>query len=153
AMALALVSQCQTGEHLVLSNRLYGKSAVLLASEAARLGIRSTVVDTCDLSATTAAISPATKLIVVETISNPTLRVADIAKLANLAHRGGARLLVDNTFASPAICRPLELGADLVMESLTKIMNGHSDALLGMLCGRKEAWERVPKVSSAWGFM
>ena len=153
AMALALVSQCQTGDHVVLSNRLYGKSAVLLASEAGRLGIGSTVVDTCDLTACAAAILPATKLVVVETISNPTLRVADIAGLAKLAHKAGAKLLVDNTFASPAICRPLELGADLVMESLTKIMNGHSDALLGMLCGRKEVWERVAKVSSAWGLM
>ena len=66
---------------------------------------------------------------------------------------GGAKLLVDNTFASPAICRPLELGADLVMESLTKIMNGHSDALLGMLCGSEAVWQRVPQVSSAWGLM
>jgi len=153
AMALALVSQCESGDHVVLSNRLYGKSAVLLASEAGRMGIHSTVVDTCDLAATAAAITAATKLLVVETISNPTLRVADIAGLAKLAHRSRAKLLVDNTFASPAICRPLELGADLVMESLTKIMNGHSDALLGMLCGNEEAWERVPKVSSAWGFM
>ena len=153
AMALALVSQCQAGDHVVLSNRLYGKSAVLLGSEAGRLGIRSTVVDTSDLAACAVAILPATKLIAVETISNPTLRVADIAGLAELVHRSGAKLLVDNTFASPAICRPLELGADLVMESLTKIMNGHSDALLGMLCGRKEIWQRVPQVSSAWGFM
>jgi cystathionine beta-lyase/cystathionine gamma-synthase len=153
AMALALVSQCQAGDHVVLSNRLYGKNAVLLGSEAALLGIQSTVVDTCDLAGTAAVITAATKLVVVETISNPTLRVADIAGLAKLAHRIRAKLLVDNTFASPAICRPLELGADLVMESLTKIMNGHSDALLGMLCGRKEIWERVPKVSSAWGFM
>jgi cystathionine beta-lyase/cystathionine gamma-synthase len=153
AMALALVSQCQAGDHVVLSNRLYGKSAVLLASEAGRLGIRSTVVDVCDLTACGAAILPVTKLIAVETISNPTLRVADIAGLAKLAHQGGAKLLVDNTFASPAVCRPLELGADLVMESLTKIMNGHSDALLGMLCGRKDVWHRVPQVSSAWGFM
>jgi cystathionine beta-lyase/cystathionine gamma-synthase len=153
AIALALVSQCQAGDHVVLSNRLYGKSAVLLASEAGQLGISSTVVDACDLTACAAAILPATKLVVVETISNPTLRVADIAGLAKLAHQAGAKLLVDNTFASPAICRPLQLGADLVMESLTKIMNGHSDALLGMLCGRKEVWERVAKVSSAWGLM
>ena len=94
-----------------------------------------------------------TKLVVVETISNPTLRVADIKGLAEIAHRAGAKLLVDNTFASPVICRPLELGADLVLESLTKIMNGHSDALLGLLCGGKAVWGRVYQASSAWGFM
>src|SRR5262245_54771294 len=153
ALALALVSQCEAGDHLLVSNRLYGKSAVLLISEATRLGITSTVVDTCDLKAATAAMSARTKLVVVETISNPTLRVGDVASLAAIAHRGGAKLLVDNTFASPVISRPLELGADLVMESLTKIMNGHSDALLGLLCGRQSEWTRVPQVSSVWGLM
>ena len=99
-------------------------------------------MDTCDLEATAAAIRPTTKLLVVETITNPLLRVSDLRSLAEIAHRGGALLLVDNTFASPILCRPLEFGADLVLESLTKIMNGHSDVLLGMLCGREEIWQR-----------
>jgi cystathionine beta-lyase/cystathionine gamma-synthase len=79
------------------------------------------------------------------------LEVADIAALAEIAHAKRAVLLVDNTFASPILCRPLELGADLVMESLTKTMNGHSDVILGLLCGREAAFERVPAVISAWG--
>ncbi len=79
------------------------------------------------------------------------LRVADLAALASLANAHGARLLADNTFASPAVCRPLEFGADLVLESLTKIMSGHSDVLLGLLCGRERCWQRVPLVLSAWG--
>jgi len=79
------------------------------------------------------------------------LEVADIGALAEIAHAGGAVLLVDNTFASPMLCRPLELGADLVMESLTKTMNGHSDVILGLLVGREAAWQRVPQVISAWG--
>jgi cystathionine beta-lyase/cystathionine gamma-synthase len=88
----------------------------------------------------------------VETISNPQLRVCDLAALADAAHDYGARLLVDNTFAGPTVCRPLEFGADLVVESLTKIMSGHSDVLLGLLCGRRDAWPRVASAMSTWGW-
>jgi cystathionine beta-lyase/cystathionine gamma-synthase len=109
------------------------------------------VVDTCDLSATAAAVTPGTKLLIAETITNPTLRVSDIAALAGIAHRADTKLLIDNTLACPTVCRPLEHGADLVLESLTKIMNGHSDVLLGVLCGRAELWQRIPGVVSAWG--
>jgi cystathionine beta-lyase/cystathionine gamma-synthase len=152
ALALALVSQCKQGDHVVVGNQMYGRSLLLLTDEARRLGIAATIVDTCDLEATAAACTPATKLLVVETITNPLLRVSDLRGLAELAHRRGALLLVDNTFASPLLCRPLEFGADLVMESLTKIMNGHSDVLLGLLCGREEAWQRVPTTLSTWGW-
>lgn len=152
ALALALVSQCRQGDHLVISNQMYGRSMSLLGAEAARLGMSSSVVDTCDLAATATAFTPATKLLVVETIANPLLRVADIAALAKIAHDRGALLLVDNTFASPILCRPLELGADLVLESLSKIMNGHSDVILGLLCGGAAVWERVPAALSTWGW-
>lgn len=151
ALAVAVLSQAGQGDHLVVSHQLYGRSIQLLTSEAARLGISSALVDTCDLDAVAAAFTDDTKLIVVETITNPLLRVSDLTGLAALAHARGARLLVDNTFASPAICRPLEFGADLVLESLTKIMNGHSDVLLGLLGGREACWQRVPLVLSAWG--
>jgi cystathionine beta-lyase/cystathionine gamma-synthase len=152
ALALALLSQARQGDHLVASDQLYGKSLALLTQEAPRLGISATGVDACDPAAVSAACRPSTRLIVVETISNPRLRVADLASLAQVAKDRGARLLVDNTFASPVLCRPLEFGADLVHESLTKIMNGHSDVLLGLLCGRADAWERVPSVLSTWGW-
>jgi len=151
ALSLALLSLVQAGEHIVVSDRLYGRSLTLLHRETARLGIASTLVDTCNLAATAAAIQPTTKLIVVETITNPVLRVSDLTDLAALAHLHNAKLLVDNTFASPVVCRPLEFGADLVMESLTKIMNGHSDVVLGLLCGRAEVWERVTATMSTWG--
>ncbi|MBI1900117.1 MAG: aminotransferase class I/II-fold pyridoxal phosphate-dependent enzyme [Planctomycetia bacterium] len=151
ALSAALLALVRQGDHLVVSNQLYGQSAHLLTNEAARLGIESTVVDTCDLSATVAAFRPRTKLVVVETITNPLLRVCDVRALAELAHSKGAKLLVDNTFAGPTVCRPIELGADLVLESLTKFMSGHSDVLLGLLCGREEAFERVPGVIRAWG--
>ncbi|MBI3462400.1 MAG: aminotransferase class I/II-fold pyridoxal phosphate-dependent enzyme [Planctomycetes bacterium] len=152
AVSAALLSQLQSGDHVVVSNQLYGRTLLLLAQETARLGIGSSVVDTCDLTRTAAAITPRTRLLVLETITNPLLRVSDLAAIAELAHGRGARLLVDNTFAGPVLCRPLEFGADLVMESLTKTMNGHSDVLLGLLCGRGDSWGRVPQVLSSWGF-
>ncbi|MDX1944289.1 MAG: aminotransferase class I/II-fold pyridoxal phosphate-dependent enzyme [Pirellulaceae bacterium] len=151
ALAAALLSQMQTGDHAVVGSRVYGKTLTLFGIEASRLGISMTAIDTCDLAATERAITPQTKLLLAETIANPLLEVADIAALAEIAHRKKVTLLIDNTFASPIVCRPLELGADLVMESLTKTMNGHSDVILGLLCGRAAIWPRVPAVLSAWG--
>ena len=151
ALSLALLSQTEPGDHLVVSNLLYGRSQQLLTREAARFGISSTLVDSCDLAAVTAAMTDRTKLVVVETIANPCLQVADIAALAELAHQRGAALLVDNTFATPILCRPLSYGADWVLESVSKLMNGHSDVMLGLLGGRRRNWERVSLVSSAWG--
>ncbi len=151
ALALAVLSQLETGDHIVVSNQLYGRSSLLLQQESARLGIESTEVDTCNLHETAEAFHVKTRLLVVETIANPLLRVADIASLAELCHSHGAKLLVDNTFATPVLCRPMSLGADFVLESVSKIMNGHSDVMLGLLCGRERDWERVPLVLSAWG--
>jgi len=152
ALSAALLSTVQQGDHVLVSSRLYGQSQNLLTHETARLGIESTVVDTCDLAATAAAMRENTRLVVVETLTNPTLRVSDVPALADLTHRHGAKLLVDNTFVGPAIFRPLEHGADLVLESLTKQMNGHSDVLLGLLCGPRAAMERLAKVVTVWGF-
>jgi cystathionine beta-lyase/cystathionine gamma-synthase len=151
ALSTAVLAVLHSGDHVVVSSHLYGRSRQLLSSEISRLGMKSTIVDTCDLAATRAAITPDTKLVVVETITNPLVRVSDLAALAALCHANGAELLVDNTFAGPTICRPLEFGADFVVESLTKIMNGHSDVLLGMLCGGPERWDRIALVLSAWG--
>ncbi|MGD9723299.1 MAG: PLP-dependent aspartate aminotransferase family protein [Pirellulales bacterium] len=151
ALALALLSQLKAGDHLVVSNQLYGRTSTLLVDEAARFGVTATVVDPYELSAVRSALRTATRLVVVETISNPLLRVADLAALAEIAQQSGALLLADNTLAGPAVCRPLEFGADLVMESLTKSMNGHSDVVLGLLCGAERHWQRVPAVLSTWG--
>lgn len=152
AISTALLATVAHGDHVVAASRVYGKTLQLLNAEASRLGISLTVVDTNDLAAVAAALNERTKLVLAETIANPLLQVADIAALAELAHRGGAKLLVDNTFASPLVCRPMELGADFVMESLTKTLNGHSDVLLGYLGGRSDIWTRVKQVVSAWGF-
>lgn len=151
ALSAALLALLAPGDHVLVSRHLYGKTTHLITSEAARWGVTSTVVDFSNAAAAAQAITPRTRLLVAETIANPLLQVADIAVLADLAHQHGAKLLVDNTFATPTLCRPLELGADLVWESLTKMMNGHSDVVLGLLCGYERDWSRVPAVVSAWG--
>ncbi len=151
ALSLVMLAQLTSGDHVVLSKFLYGRTTQLLTTEAARLGITSTIVDTCDHDAVRQAMLKNTRLVVVETIANPLLQVADIAALAQIAQQANAKLLVDNTFASPILCRPLELGADYVWESLTKIMNGHSDVILGLLCGKTADWQRMSLVLSAWG--
>ena len=151
ALAVAILSQLQEGDHIVYSNQLYGRSAHLLGTEVRRFGIRGTAVDTSDLDAVAAAIARQTRWVLVETIANPRLRVADIGALAAMAHERGAHLVVDNTFATPVLCQPLRLGADLVLESLTKMMNGHSDVVLGVLCGHRSLWDRVPATLATWG--
>ncbi|HWC88808.1 MAG TPA: PLP-dependent aspartate aminotransferase family protein [Pirellulales bacterium] len=152
ALAAAALALLQTGDRVVASNMLYGRTQTLLTSELGRLGIACDLVDTCDLDAAERALArgPA-KLLVVETISNPLLRVADIKALAERARAHSALLLVDNTFAGPVLCRPLALGADLVVESLTKTMSGHSDVVLGALCGRESSWSRIGPTVSTWG--
>ena len=151
SLAAALLSQTQQGDHLVVSHQLYGRSSLLLEQEAARLGITHTAVDISDLEAVRNACQAETKMVVTETIANPMLRCADLPQLAEIAHAANALLLVDNTFATPALCQPLHWGADLVMESVSKMMNGHGDVMLGALCGAANLWERVPRVTAAWG--
>jgi methionine-gamma-lyase len=108
-----------------------------------RYGIEATFVDTSDLDAVRAAVRPSTRLVHVETIANPTTRVADIAGLAAIAHDAGALLSVDSTFTPPPLCRPLDDGADLVVHSLTKYINGHGDAMGGAVIGSAELVARI----------
>ena len=151
AMSTALLAVLAAGDHVVLGDPLYGVSSQLITSELARLGVSSTAVNACDPAAVAAAIKPNTKLVVAETIGNPLMRVVDIRALGEIAHSYGALLLIDNTFATPIVCRPLELGADLVMESLTKLMNGHGDLLLGLLCCGDRWAQRIHATAVTWG--
>jgi len=151
ALALAMLTQTQNGGHILLSNQLYGASSQLIATEGSRLGISSTSVDFCDLDAINRAVTANTNMLVVETIANPRLRVANIAAIAEIAEKNSAALLVDNTFATPRLCQPLKRGAHLVMESLSKMMNGHSDVLLGLLVGRDSHWSQVEAARATWG--
>ncbi|MCH2182004.1 MAG: aminotransferase class I/II-fold pyridoxal phosphate-dependent enzyme [Mariniblastus sp.] len=156
AIALALVACLKQGDHVLISNRLYGETGLIVEREFSRFGIESSQVDLLDLDQLPSEFRENTKLVIAETISNPTLRVVDLAGLADLAHQSGALLMVDNTFASPAVCQPLELGADLVVESMSKIMNGHGDLMLGALCVGKQCdqplQERLVFANRTWGF-
>ena len=151
AMAAVTLSQLEQGDHIIVSDQLYGRSLDLLVRQAPRLGVTCDVLDTGHLQQVEDAFGDRTKLLVVETISNPLLRVADLDVLATLAHKYAAKLVVDNTFASPILCRPLEHGADLVVESISKSINGHSDVMLGAVCGRTADWQQVPDMLSIWG--
>ncbi len=133
-----ILSVLRTGDDLVMPRAVYGGMVGLAGSVLERSGIGSRRVDTTDLAQVEAAIGPRTRLIWVETISNPTTAVADIAALAELAHDRGVVLAVDNTFASPALANPLALGADLVVHSTTKYIGGHSDLTGGILVGTAE---------------
>jgi cystathionine beta-lyase/cystathionine gamma-synthase len=151
ALSALLLAHISQGERVVASNRLYGRTTQLLAEELTRFGVQTTFVDTSDLSLVEKALDTPAKVLLVETVSNPMLRLSDIEKLATLAHDRGVRLAVDNTFATPVLTRPLDLGADLVMESLTKMIGGHSDVTLGLLCGKGELLAEVGRIVSIWG--
>lgn len=126
------------GDHAVCSALVYGPTQTLLANVMSRFGIEATFVDTSDLEAVRRAMRPATKLVFVETPGNPLLVVSDLAAIAGIAHRAGAKLAVDNTFSSPVLQRPLDLGADVVVHSMTKFLNGHADVVAGMIVTKTE---------------
>jgi cystathionine beta-lyase/cystathionine gamma-synthase len=138
AIHAVVLSNLRSGDDLVMPRAVYGGMVGLAGSVLERSGIGHLAVDTTDLDAVAAAIGPRTRLVWLETISNPTTAVADIAAIAELAHARGVLLAVDNTFASPALARPLELGADLVVHSTTKYIGGHSDLSGGMVLGSAE---------------
>ena len=138
------------GAKIVGASGLYGGTHRLISSELPRLGIASALVDINDTDALEGALEGAA-LLVIETISNPAMRVADIPALAAQAHAAGVALLVDNTFASPVLCRPLELGADAVMESATKYLCGHADAMAGTIVMGAEAGGRAIDIARIHG--
>ena len=139
AIHAALSSVLRAGDRVLATTAIYGSTRSLLLNHFGRLGVTTEFVDATDLTAVEAALAAApTRLLYVETISNPTIVVTDLAALAGLAHRHGALLVVDNTFASPYLCRPIELGADLVAESATKFIGGHSDVMAGVVAGSRE---------------
>ncbi|MDK1343279.1 cystathionine gamma-synthase [Streptomyces sp. 378] len=121
------------GDHVVIPNDAYGGTFRLFAKVVARWGVEWSVADTSDPAAVRAALTPKTKVVWVETPSNPLLGITDIAAVAQVARDAGARLVVDNTFATPYLQQPLSLGADIVVHSLTKYMGGHSDVVGGAL--------------------
>ena len=111
---------------------VYGPSRGLMEKHFSRFGVESTYVDTSNIAQVRDALRPNTKLVYIETPANPTMQLTDIAEVAKLAHAHGCLLAVDNTFASPYLQKPLELGADVVLHSVTKFINGHADVVGGI---------------------
>jgi len=136
AVTATLLGLLNHGDHIIGGNQLYGRSLRMLTKELPRYGMSHTLADPTDVAAIEAAVTPQTKMILVEVVSNPTLRVADMEGIAALAKARGLILVVDNTFTTPRAYRPFEHGADVVIHSITKLLAGHSDAMLGYVAAK-----------------
>lgn len=153
ALSVAFLSKLKQGDHIVASDSLYGGTTVFIQEELVRFGIESTFVNMQDLDKVARAVKRNTKMILVETISNPTMQVCDLKRIADISKNSGAIFLVDNTFATPFVIRPIEHGADIVMHSGTKFLGGHSDLLLGVLCGKKKMIDSASKFCTRAGII
>ncbi|NOT15810.1 MAG: O-succinylhomoserine sulfhydrylase [Methylotenera sp.] len=143
AILACVMGLCSAGEHIVASRSIFGTSVQLFSNILKRWGLEVTFVSLTDVDAWRAAITPKTKLFFVETPSNPLTEVCDIQALANIAHKAGAHLVVDNCFCTPAIQHPLELGADIIIHSATKYIDGQGRCLGGAVLGSKALMEPV----------
>jgi cystathionine gamma-synthase len=154
AAATAVFQALSPGDHVVASKVMYWALRAWFLTEATRWGLKIDFVETDDLTALEEAIKPQfTKLVWVETPSNPLWTITDMAAVAQIAHRAGAKLAVDSTCASPVHTRPLTLGADIVMHAATKVLNGHSDVVAGALCASEEDefWSRIKTIRKGQG--
>ncbi|MGD2071716.1 MAG: PLP-dependent aspartate aminotransferase family protein [Gemmatimonadota bacterium] len=136
AVSTVYMALLDGGSHMVSTASVYGPSRGLVEKHYARFGVEASFVDTTDLDVLESAMRPETRLVYVETPANPTMQVTDIAGAARIAHDHGSLLVVDNTFASPYLQNPLELGADVVLHSVTKFINGHADVVGGILVAK-----------------
>ncbi|EGV44880.1 aminotransferase class I/II-fold pyridoxal phosphate-dependent enzyme [Bizionia argentinensis JUB59] len=147
AITPVIMQLCGAGDHVVSSRTIYGGTYAFLKNFAPRLNIKTSFVDITKLDVVEAAITPSTKILYCESVSNPLLEVADIAALAKLAKKHNLKLIVDNTF-SPLSVSPIQLGADIVIHSLTKFINGSSDTVGGVICGTQEFIDDLRNVNS-----
>jgi O-acetylhomoserine (thiol)-lyase len=146
AFTHVLAALCSAGDHVVAGRRLYGGTLTLLKNFFGRMGVSFTIVETDELEAVRAAVTPQTRCIITETIGNPVMNVAPIEGLAEIARESNIPLVVDNTFASPALCRPIEWGASIVIHSATKYISGHGHVIAGAIVdGGTMDWEASGK--------
>ncbi len=143
AVTATMLGLLSPGDHIVGGNQLYGRSLRMMTQDLPRWGITSTLADPTDVAAMEAAITPATKLLLVEVVSNPTLRIADMEGIEELARRRGLILVVDNTFTTPYGFPAYTRGADVVIHSVTKLLAGHSDVTLGYVLARDAAHRKA----------
>ncbi|TKB25267.1 aminotransferase class I/II-fold pyridoxal phosphate-dependent enzyme [Desulfopila sp. IMCC35006] len=152
AIGTVLLSFLRQQDHILTSDCLYGPTLVMIDKELSRFGITSTLVNTSELPNIKQAIRPETRMVFIETPANPTMNITDIEGAAEIAHQHGALLVVDNTFASPYLQRPLDHGADVVVHSLTKFINGHSDVVGGMIIAKDETlYKKIRHSLNLWG--
>lgn len=137
AVSTVYLGFLNAGDHVVSSSAVYGASRVLMEQHMSRFGVESTYVNTADIEAVKAAMRPNTKMLYVETPANPTMEISDIEACAEIAHKNGALLVVDNTFCSPYLSNPIDLGADVVLHSVTKFINGHADIVGGIVAAKE----------------
>ncbi len=137
AVTAVLLGLCKAGDHVVGGDQLYGRSLRMMRDDLPRLGIETTLADPTDVGAVAAALRPNTRLVLIEVVSNPTLRIADVVGIADLCRDKGVLLVVDNTFTTPRAVQPFSLGADVVLHSVTKLLAGHSDVTLGWVAARE----------------
>ncbi len=133
AVSTVFLTFLKPGDHVVGTDAVYGPTRLLLETQLAKFGIRSSWVPTEDLGAVQAALRPETRMLFIETPANPTIKLSDLAGCGRLARGAGARFVVDNTFCSPILQKPFRFGADIVIHSMTKYLNGHSDVVAGMI--------------------
>ena len=143
AISASVISRLRSGDHIVAGRSLYAGSTELITEILPRFGVEHTLVDPWDPAEVEEAFRPNTKVLYIETITNPTMRVSDLPDLADRARRHGVFSMIDSTFATPINCRPIEHGFDMVLHSATKYLNGHSDVTGGVIVGRREDLDRA----------
>ncbi|WP_282050350.1 aminotransferase class I/II-fold pyridoxal phosphate-dependent enzyme [Maribacter aquivivus] len=152
AITAVILQLCNAGDHIISSRTIYGGTYAFMKNFLIKFGIKTTFLDITDLNAVAAAISPNTKMIYCESVSNPLLEVADISALSRIAKKNELPLIVDNTF-SPLTVSPAKLGADIVIHSLTKFINGTSDCVAGVVCGTTEFCLSLKDVNNGAGML
>jgi cystathionine beta-lyase/cystathionine gamma-synthase len=151
AISAVLLATCSSGDKVVAARQVYGNSYSLMAERLPRYGIEADFCDVADYEGIEKALADGARLLFCETIGNPRVIAADLPRLARLARNAGVPFMVDNTFASPALCRPIEHGADIVVHSATKFLGGHHDLLGGIVCASAELIEPIRAVGRDFG--
>lgn len=142
-----------TGDHMISTDAVYGPSRAVMENHYSKFGIESTYINTTKIENIENAFRPNTKLLYIETPANPTMDITDVKKCAELAHKHGALLAVDNTFCSPYLLNPLELGADIVFHSMTKFINGHADIVAGAIVAKEKiVYDKLRSIMVSMGF-
>lgn len=151
AITSTLMTLLNPGDHVICNANIYGETFSVMTQILGKCGVEVTFVDYQDTAAIAAAVRPATKLVYSEVFSNPTLTLVDLEAVAEIAHKNGALMMVDNTFTTPIAIRPLDFGADIVINSLTKFLNGHSDAMGGSITATQALCDQIQPVAMLLG--